>query len=129
MNFYLKVSVLLLFLSLSLFGLHHVMDTNPIFDLIKMYSFLFLATLGFVCGMYYLFQLVPNQLGYVFLVTVFVKFGTALILFPQLLQTEPALTRGQTLSFLIPYFVFLAVEVLMVIKWLNKMPLDSNPAE
>lgn len=126
MNFYLKAFALILILALVGFGLHSFVEDFPAFDLYKLYGFLGIATLASVCGMYYLYQLVPNQLGYVFLVTVFVKFGIALILFPQLLEEEPALSKGQILSFLIPYFIFLTVEAFMVIKWLNNTPLEST---
>lgn len=129
MNFYLRAFFLLLVLSLAAYGLHYSIDAAPVFSLVKLYTFLFLATLGSVSGMYYLFQLVPNQLGYAFLVTVFVKFGAGIILFPELMSDDPSLSKAQILSFLIPYFAFLSVEAFMVIKWLNKTPLESNSAE
>ncbi len=125
MNFYFKAFLLILAMSLIGFGMHSYVEELAVFDLYKLYSFLGIATLGSVCGMYYLYQLVPDQLGYVFLVTVFVKFGAALVLFPQLLSEEPSLTNGQILSFLLPYFMFLAIEAFMVIKWLNDNPLES----
>ncbi|AGC76477.1 hypothetical protein LX97_01141 [Nonlabens dokdonensis] len=125
MNFYLKAFVLILAMSLLSFGIHTFAEQSPAFNLIKLYSFLGVATLLSVCAMYYLYDLVPNQLGYAFLVTVFVKFGVALILFPQLLSDEPSLSKTQILSFLIPYFIFLAVEAFMVIKWLNDTPLEA----
>jgi hypothetical protein len=125
MNFYFKAFLLILAMSLIGFGMHSYVGELAVFDLYKLYSFLGIATLGSVCGMYYLYQLVPDQLGYVFLVTVFVKFGAALVLFPQLLSEEPSLTNGQILSFLLPYFMFLAIEAFMVIKWLNHNPLES----
>lgn len=129
MNFYLKAFLLLLLLSLVGYGLHYSIEQIPAFSLVKLYVFLFIATLGSVSGMYYLFQLVPNQLGYAFLVTVFVKFGAAIISFPELMSDDPSLSKAQILSFLIPYFAFLSVEAFMVIKWLNKTPLESNSAE
>ncbi len=129
MNFYLKAFLLLLLLSLVGYGLHYSIEPIPAFSLVKLYVFLFIATLGSVSGMYYLFQLVPNQLGYAFLVTVFVKFGAAIISFPELMSDDPSLSKAQILSFLIPYFAFLSVEAFMVIKWLNKTPLESNSAE
>jgi hypothetical protein len=125
MNFYFKAFLLILAMSLIGFGMHSYVEELAVFDLYKLYSFLGIATLGSVCGMYYLYQLVPDQLGYVFLVTVFVKFGAALVLFPQLLSEEPSLTNGQILSFLLPYFMFLAIEAFMVIKWLNHNLLES----
>ena len=126
MDFYLKAFLLMLVLALIGLGTHSFLEESPAFDLYKLYGFLGVATLLSVCGMYYLYQLVPNQLGYVFLVTVFVKFGVVLILFPQLLSEEPSLSKAQILSFLIPYFIFLAVEAFMVIKWLNNTSLESK---
>ncbi|MFT4838132.1 MAG: hypothetical protein ACJAWA_001335 [Nonlabens sp.] len=125
MNFYLKAFLLILVLTSVSISLHYFIEESPVFHLYKLYIFLGSATFASVCGMHYLYQLVPDQLGYVFLVTVFVKFGAALILFPQLLSQEPPLTKGQILTFLIPYFTFLAVEAFMVIKWLNNNTLES----
>ncbi|MFB0903463.1 MAG: hypothetical protein QMB11_03700 [Nonlabens sp.] len=125
MNFYFKAFLLILVMAVIGFGMHSYVVEFSVFDLYNLYSFLGIATLGSVFGMYYLYQLVPDQLGYVFLVTVFVKFGAALVLFPQLLSEEPSLSKGQILSFLLPYFIFLAVEAFMVIKWLNDNPLES----
>ncbi len=125
MNFYLKAFLLILALAVVGFGLHYFIEESPVFKLYQLYIFLGSATFASVCGMHYLYELVPNQLGYVFLVTVFVKFGAALILFPQLLSQEPPLTKAQILSFLIPYFTFLAVEAFVVIKWLTNTTLES----
>lgn len=126
MNFYLKALVFICLLAISGFTIHGLVQAAPAFSLIKLYAFLGIATLGSVCVMRYLYNLVPNQLGYVFLVTVFVKFGLALILFPQLLSEEPSLTKTQILSFLVPYFCFLGVEAFMVINWLNKKTLEDS---
>lgn len=125
MNFYLKALLLIASLATIGFVIHTFLEEQPAFDLIKLYSFLGIATLASVCGMYYLYQLVPNQLGYVFLGIVLMKFGAAILIFPQLFQEKPALTKVQMLSFLIPYFAFLAVEAFMVIKWLNNTPLAA----
>lgn len=126
MNFYLKAAILIVILAVIGYGLHNLVETTPAFSLVKLYAFIGLATLGSVCAMHYLYELVPNQLGYVFLVTMFVKFGLALILFPQLLNAEPSLTKGQILSFLIPYFLFLSIEAFLVINWLNKTDLKEK---
>ena len=120
MNFYLKSFLFIAIMAVVGFFLHGYLQADPVFNLVKLYAFLGIATFLSVSGMHYLYSLVPNQLGYAFLVTVFVKFGAALLLFPQLIGDDPDLSRGEILSFLIPYFIFLGVETVLVVKWLNK---------
>jgi len=120
LNFYIKSLIAVTVTALAIFFIHDYLQPESAFDLIKLYSFLGIATFLSVSGMHYLYSIVPNQLGYTFLVTVFVKFGAALLLFPQLLSDEADLSRMEILSFLIPYFLFLSIEAVLVIKWLNK---------
>jgi len=120
LNFYLKSFLAIGIAAILAYFFHGYVQQQPVFDLVKLYSFIGIATFLSVSGMHYLYSLVPNQLGFVFLVTVFVKFGAALLLFPQLLGSEPELTKQEILSFLIPYFLFLSIEAILVVKWLNK---------
>jgi hypothetical protein len=120
LNFYLKSFLLIAAMAVACYFFHGYVQEDPVFNLVKLYTFLGIATFISVSGMHYLYALVPKQLGYTFLVTVFVKFGAALLLFPQLLSDDPDLTRAEILSFLIPYFLFLSIETILVTKWLNK---------
>ncbi|PQJ31398.1 hypothetical protein BST92_05435 [Nonlabens arenilitoris] len=119
MNFYLKTFLLLLLLSLSIFGIHYLIVDHPTIPLWKTYSFLGVAAFITVSALKYVFGLVPDKLGFAFLALVFIKFGIVLIMFPELI-TGPSLSKVEVLGFLIPYFIFLFLEAAIVIKWLNK---------
>lgn len=119
-NFYLKTFILVFFLTLIVYGAHFLLVENSAISLIKTYSFLGAATFITVSALKYVFGLVPDKLGFAFLALVFVKFGAVFLLFPELLNDEPKLSKVEILGFLGPYFIFLFIEATIVIKWLNK---------
>jgi len=119
MNFYLKAFLILLLISFTGFGVHYLIVDHPVIPLWKTYLFLGAAAFVTVSALKYVFELVPDKLGFAFLALVFIKFGIVLILFPELI-TGPSLSRVEVLGFLIPYFIFLFLEATIVIKWLNK---------
>lgn len=120
MNFYLKTFLLVLISTILIYGAHFFLVENPAIPLIKIYSFLGIATFITVSGLKYVFGLVPDKLGFAFLALVFIKFGVVFLLFPELLSDEPKLSRAEILGFLGPYLIFLFIEATIVIKWLNK---------
>ncbi|WP_194851541.1 DUF6168 family protein [Nonlabens antarcticus] len=119
MNFYLKTFLLVLLLSLVAYGVHSWLIVDPALSLEKTYIFLGVATFITVSGLKFTHNYVPDKLGFGFLALVFVKCGAALLIFPDLLNEDPALTQAEMLGFLTPYFIFLFIEVTIVIKWLN----------
>lgn len=120
MNFYLKTFFALLLLTAVFYGTHSLIVHNPSISLIKTYSFLGAATFITVSSLKYVYGLVPDKLGFPFLALVFVKFGVVFLLFPELLSDDPKLSKIELLGFLVPYFIFLFMEAIIVIKWLNK---------
>jgi cadmium resistance protein CadD (predicted permease) len=118
-NFYLKTFILVLILSLTAFGVHSWWIENPVISIVRTYSFLGIATFITVTGLKLVHNYVPDKLGYGFLGLIFVKCGVAILLFPELIAEDPSLSKADLLSFLAPYFIFLFIEVGIVIKWLN----------
>jgi hypothetical protein len=101
-------------------GVHHFVVDHQAISIIKIYTFLGTATFITVSALKFVFELVPDKLGYAFLALVFIKFGAIFLTFPELLSENPKLSKLDLLSFLAPYFIFLFIEVAIVIKWLNK---------
>jgi len=118
-NFYLKTFILILILSITAYSFHAWLVEDPAISLIRTYSFLGIATFITVTGLKLVHSYVPDKLGYGFLGLIFIKCGAAVLLFPELIAEDTALSKAELLSFLTPYFVFLFIEVGIVIKWLN----------
>jgi hypothetical protein len=118
-NFYLKTFILVLILSLTAFGVHSWWIENPVISLIKTYTFLGGITVITICIFNLIFKYSPGNLGYSFLLAIVIKCGITLLLFPELIIKDYNLSIVDVLGFLIPYFIFLFIEVVLVIKWLN----------
>lgn len=119
MNFYLKTFVFILILSLTAFGIHSWWIENPAISLVKTYSFLGAITFITISVFNLIFKYGPDNLGYSFLLAITIKCGITLLFFPELILKEYHLSVLDVLGFLIPYFIFLFIEVAFVIKWLN----------
>ncbi len=61
----------------------------------------------------------PEKLALGFLILMSLKLGLILFLFPELLFSEPKLPILQVVGFMAPYFIYLFLEIGMVLKWLN----------
>ena len=105
--------------SVAAYFLHDWWITDPTISLLRTYTFLGTATFITVSGLKLTHRYVPDKLGYGFLALIFIKCGAALVLFPELISEDPKLSKAELLGFLAPYFIFLFVEVGIVIKWLN----------
>lgn len=119
MNFYLKTFILVAVLSLAAYFFHDWWIEDPAIPIARTYLFLGSATFVTVSALRFVHFYVPDKLGYGFLGLIFIKCGAAIVLFPELIADDPALSKPQLLGFLAPYFVFLFIEVGIVIKWLN----------
>ncbi len=118
-NFYLKTFLVVALLSVVAFFIHNWWVVDPAIAPLRIYSFLGIATFVTVSALRFVHFYVPDKLGYGFLGLIFIKCGAAIVLFPELIAEDPALTKPELLGFLAPYFIFLFIEVGIVIKWLN----------
>lgn len=119
-NFYLKAFLCILILTLLLGTIHNTLAVNSGFSIIKMYAFIGIATFLSASALKFAHSVAANQIALVYLATMFVKFGAAVLLFPELIDDSIKLSRVQLLHFLVPYFLFLALEAIIVIRWLNE---------
>jgi hypothetical protein len=125
MNFYLKSFLIIIAIAFLLLGIHSAAGTNPAFSLIKVYTFISIATFASVSALKFAHQVAANQIALVYLATMMVKMGLAILVFPQLIDDAVKLSKLQLLEFLVPYFLFLGLEALVVIKWLNKTEVEA----
>ncbi|MGB5980787.1 MAG: hypothetical protein WBG46_01460 [Nonlabens sp.] len=119
MNFYLRALILTALIATIGFFIHDNIVADPVISVLNTYVFLGVATFLTLSALKFTARISPNNLGYIFLGLVFMKFGAILIFFPELIDDEMQLTRKQLLGFLAPYFLFLFAEIGMVLKWLN----------
>ncbi len=125
MNFYVKSFLVIFAIALVIFAAHSLMSANPAFSLIKMYAFIAAATFASVSALKFAHQVAANQIALVYLATMMVKMGLAIVIFPQLIDDSLRLSKLQLLEFLVPYFLFLGLEALVVVKWLNKPEVEA----
>ena len=125
MNFYLKSFIIIVGIALFLYGVHSMLSTSTAFSLINVYAFIGLATFASVSALKFAHQVAANQIALVYLATMMVKMGLAILIFPQLIDDTIKLSKLELLEFLVPYFLFLAVEAVVVIKWLNKPEVEA----
>ncbi|KQC32310.1 hypothetical protein AAU57_02435 [Nonlabens sp. YIK11] len=119
MKFYLKTFLIVAFLTVAAYFLHSWWIVDPAIPLARTYIFLGTATFVTVSALRFVHFYVPEKLGYAFMAAIFVKCGLAIVCFPELIVKNSGLNLMEVLGFLVPYFIFLFIEVVIVIKWLN----------
>ncbi len=125
MNFYVKSFLTILAITIVIFTIHYFWIAKPAFSLIKLYLFIGGATFASTAALKFAHQVAANQIALVYLATMMVKMGLAVIVFPQLIDDSMKLSKLELLEFLVPYFVFLSLEAIVVIKWLAKPELEA----
>lgn len=119
MNFYLKSLIALIVVSLLLFGIHSVVFPESPIELYKIHAFLAIAGYLSMAALNFVHQIASDKLGFVFIGLLMVKIGALIIVFPEILSDEVALSKVDKLHLLVPYFIYLFLETALVIKWLN----------
>ncbi len=120
-------AILLMILGVAAYFLHtgilKMLDIQLPYQLIDFYLFAGISSLIICLTLISLPALIPafyDKLGFIFLFTIFGKLLFMGLVFKDLLFQEQVFTRLQRLSMLIPIFIFLFYEVLLLVKILNK---------
>jgi hypothetical protein len=118
------VSFLLLFLA-SLFSHQFILDTQSIslrFKLIPVYVFFVLASflICVVFKSFTYFEKTKEQLGFLYLFTLFIKIILFSIIFYKSIVVLKDISKIESFNLLIPLFIFLALEVTFVARILNQ---------
>lgn len=93
------------------------------FDLWKIYLFQGIATLVLCASFEFISQKsqqLKDQLGFLYLAAMALKVGAFSLFFRDILFSSLVLSKGDSLSLLIPIFLFLFLEVLIIVKILNR---------
>lgn len=96
-----------------------VMEENFSFSLIQIYLFHTVAALIVYAVVEFVANYLPNQAGYTYLASIFLKIGVFVLLFNATVFTDAHLSKPEKLSLITPLFLFLITEAVAVSKRLN----------
>ncbi|MEP3837358.1 MAG: DUF6168 family protein [Algibacter sp.] len=119
-----KRIVLVALLFLLLFGVGYgihsaVINSNPSFSLLNVYLFFAISAVLVYATVEGVFSKLPNQAGYAYLMMMFLKIGAFVLIFQKSVFSEVLLTRLERVNLVVPLFLFLIVEAVVVGKLLN----------
>ncbi|WP_055447228.1 DUF6168 family protein [Lacinutrix mariniflava] len=119
-------STILIPFSLILFALQYFVVTKLVSDLALFYStwsvylFHFIATLLVYMAVLFVNKTFSDQTGFAFMACGLVKMMAALVFLLPLIQNKEIDALNDVLAFFVPYFLFLLLETVYVVKVLNK---------
>lgn len=96
-----------------------LLDTTTRFSIDAVYSFHAIATFTIYLTVNLVYKNLPNQAGYVYLISVFIKMGVFVLLFNTSVFALDALTKPEKTTLIIPLFLFLFTEAFLITKLLN----------
>ncbi|WP_271407034.1 DUF6168 family protein [Tenacibaculum soleae] len=118
---YLIVTVIILFL-VSYSAHDYVLTLKEIklpYSLLSIYIFHVIATIIIYISLEFLADNLPNEAGYGYLAFMLLKIGFFLLIFQDTVFGEDKLVKLEKVSLVIPLFIFLATEAIVVSKLLN----------
>lgn len=89
------------------------------FPLLSIYIYQAIATVVIYALVELVIEHLPNETGYLYLALMMIKMGIFTLLFKESIFSDAPLSKGNKFSLVIPFFMFLAVEVIAVAKLLN----------
>lgn len=101
-------------------------DIKLSISLSSIYLFFTIASLFIITSIELIYKYIPASVGYAFLVGIFLKMGIFVILFFAQGMSKTALSMTDKFSILIPLFVFMAIEIVPVIKSLKTIFKPEN---
>ena len=118
---YFIVAIILLFL-ISYTTHDYILNLREIhlsYSLFSVYSFHVIATIIVYISLEVLADNLPNEAGYGYLALMLLKIGFFLLIFQDTVFPEEKLIKLERVSLVIPLFLFLATEAIVVSKLLN----------
>ena len=113
--------ILLLIAFMVAFFVHSsVVDSNAYpYSLLNIYLFHVIASALIYLAVEVVFLKLPNQAGYLYLASIFLKIGFFVLLFKDSVMLNDLLTKSAKVSLIVPLFLFLIIEAFGVSKVLN----------
>ena len=94
-------------------------ETTLRFSLFSIYVFHYIATILVYILVSIIAEKMPNQAGYAYLASVFLKLGVFLMIFQSSIFSDEILSKIEKTALIIPLFLFLLIEAVFVSKVLN----------
>lgn len=91
------------------------------YSLLLVYLFFVISSLFVYVVIEVLASIIPSQVGYAYLVSMFLKIGVFMLLFGDIFFSDEILEMPQKLAVVIPFFIFLIIEGVGVTRLLNRL--------
>ncbi|WP_375579938.1 DUF6168 family protein [Marivirga tractuosa] len=92
----------------------------------SIYLFHFIAFIAIIFSIELLSKKLPDQVGYFYLASVFVKIGLFVLVFKDTLFSDSPLNFLERISIIIPFFMFLVMEAIYSGRLMNAVDNESN---
>lgn len=113
------LALVLLFIVSYFLNSYLVIEENFSFSLLSVYLFHTIAALIVYAVVEFVADKMPNQAGYAYLASIFIKIGFFVLIFNTTVFANPNLTKPERISLVVPLFLFLITEAVVVSKLLN----------
>lgn len=112
---FLRFAVIFIAVSILLYSFHKYLLTYASatlsYNLLDIYVFHFIASFTICAIVEWLSSKLPNQVGYIYLSSVFIKIGVFVLVFKSIIFGAENLPMGERISIIVPMFIFLIIEV------------------
>ncbi len=82
------------------------------YTLLDIYLFHFIASFSICAIVEWLSSKLPNQVGYIYLSTIFIKIGVFVLIFKPIIFGVEDLPMSERFSIIVPMFIYLIIEVI-----------------
>ncbi|WP_299713941.1 DUF6168 family protein [uncultured Tenacibaculum sp.] len=113
------VTLILLFLLSYFTNAYLVKELTLSFSLLQVYLFHVIAAFIVYGIVEFVASILPNQAGYAYLASIFIKIGLFVLIFNGSVFAKENLSRPERLSLVVPLFLFLITEAVAISKLLN----------
>ncbi|WP_299834238.1 DUF6168 family protein [uncultured Tenacibaculum sp.] len=113
------VTLILLFLLSYFTNAYLVKELTFSFSLLQVYLFHVIAAFIVYGIIEFVASILPNQAGYAYLASIFIKIGLFVLIFNGSVFAKENLSRPERLSLVVPLFLFLITEAVAISKLLN----------
>jgi len=114
------VVIVILLLFFASFSLHNYFNTAILeYSLLSVYAFHAIAVILVYAVVEFVSDKLPNQAGYAYLMLMFFKIGSFTLIFQTSVFAKVSLSQPEKLGLVVPLFLFLIAEAIVVGKLLN----------
>ncbi len=112
---FLKFTVIFISVSILFYISHKYLlsfaGVNLSYKLLNIYLFHFIASFSICAIVEWLSSRLPNQVGYIYLSSIFIKIGVFVLVFKPIIFGVEGLPMSEKFSIVVPMFIYLIIEV------------------